>query len=139
MTDPCAPIWRHSTYYLSTYTDTLWDTIYDLGSRSTRTAMNLLKDYSGAIQSDGYEVYDLFDGLDDKTMLGCWAHARRKFTEAMSEDNKLASEVLVYIGDLYHVETLAREAGISWFWRYRNIIYSYRNPKVIHNSSAHVL
>lgn len=123
MTDSRAPNWRHSTYYLfNLYGHTIWDTIYDLGSRSTRTAMNLLKDYSGAIQSDGYEVYDHFDGLEDKTMLGCWAHARRKFTEAMSEDNKLASEALVYIGDLYHVETLAREAGISWFWRYRNKI-----------------
>ena len=86
---------------------------YDLGSRSTRTAMTLLKDFKGAIQSDGYEVYEKFDGLEDKTMLGCWAHARRKFVEAMGENGRLASEALVYIGDLYHVETLAKEAGMS--------------------------
>ena len=86
---------------------------YDLGSRSTRTAMNLLKDYNGAIQSDGYDVYEHFDGLEGKTMLGCWAHARRKFVEAMGENEKLASEALVYIGDFYHVETLAKEAEMS--------------------------
>ena len=86
---------------------------YDLGSRSSRTAMTLLKDFRGAIQSDGYEVYEKFDGLEDKTMLGCWAHARRKFVEAMGENGTLASEALVYIGDLYHVETLAKEAGMS--------------------------
>ncbi len=86
---------------------------YDLGSRSTRTAMTLLKDFSGAIQSDGYEVYEKFAGLEDKTMLGCWTHARRKFVEAMGENEKLAFEALVYIGDLYHVETLAKEAGMS--------------------------
>jgi len=40
-------------------------------------------------------------------MLGCWAHARRKFVEVMKENEKLASEALVYIGDLYHIETLA--------------------------------
>ena len=84
---------------------------YDMGSRGTQVAMSLLKDYRGAIQSDGYDVYNKFTGLDGKTMLGCWAHARRKFVEAMKENEKLASEALVYIGDLYHIETLA--AGLS--------------------------
>lgn len=86
---------------------------YDLGSRSTRTAMALLKDFKGAIQSDGYDVYGHFDGLEDKTMLGCWAHARRKFVEAKGENDRAASEGMVYIGDLYHIETLAREAGMN--------------------------
>ena len=80
---------------------------YDMGSRGTQVAMSLLRDYRGAIQSDGYEVYEKFTGLDGKTMLGCWAHARRKFVEAMKENERLASEALVYIGDLYHVESLA--------------------------------
>ena len=31
----------------------------------------------------------------------------------MGENGRLASEALVYIGDLYHVETLAKEAGMS--------------------------
>lgn len=80
---------------------------YDMGSRGTQVAMSLLKDYQGAIQSDGYDVYNKFTGMEGKTMLGCWAHARRKFVEAMKENEKLASEALVYIGDLYHIETLA--------------------------------
>ena len=84
---------------------------YDMGSRSTQVAMTLLKDYQDAIQSDGYEVYEKFTGLDGKTMLGCWAHARRKFVEAMKENERLSSEALVYIGDLYHVESLAE--GLS--------------------------
>lgn len=29
-------------------------------------------------QSDGYQVYNRFEALDGKLMLGCWAHARRK-------------------------------------------------------------
>lgn len=84
---------------------------YDMGSRGTQVAMSLLRDYRGAIQSDGYEVYEKFTGLDGKTMLGCWAHARRKFVEAMKENERLASEALVYIGDLYHVESLVE--GLS--------------------------
>lgn len=60
---------------------------YDLRSRSTRIATALLKVFKGAIQSDGYDVYEHFDGLEDKTMIGCWAHARRKFVEAKSEND----------------------------------------------------
>ena len=82
---------------------------YDMGSRGTQVAMSLLNDYQGAIQSDGYDVYSKFTGMEGKTMLGCWAHARRKFVDAMKENERLASEALVYIGDLYHIETLTAE------------------------------
>ena len=51
---------------------------YEHGSRSTRVAMGLLKDFKGAIQSDGYIVYEHFEGMEGKKLLGCWAHARRK-------------------------------------------------------------
>lgn len=61
-------------------------------------------------QSDGYNVYDRFEGLQGKLMLGCWAHARRKFTEALEENHTLASEALVYIGKLYQIERQADEA-----------------------------
>ena len=50
---------------------------YEHGSRSARVAMGLLKDFRGAIQSDGYVVYEHFEGMTGKQLLGCWAHARR--------------------------------------------------------------
>ncbi len=65
---------------------------YEHGSRSTRVAMGLLKDFTGAIQSDGYIVYEHFEGMEGKKLLGCWAHARRKFFEAKVENEKLALE-----------------------------------------------
>jgi hypothetical protein len=74
------------------------------GSRSARVAMGLLKGFSGAIQSDGYVVYEHFEGMEGKLLLGCWAHARRKFFEARAENEKLANEALFYIGQLYDVE-----------------------------------
>lgn len=77
---------------------------YEHGSRSTRVAMGLLKDFRGAIQSDGYAVYGHFEGMEGKLLLGCWAHARRKFFEARKENEKLADEALFYIGRLYDVE-----------------------------------
>ena len=70
---------------------------YEHGSRSARVAMGLLKDFTGAIQSDGYIVYEHFEGMEGKKLLGCWAHARRKFFEAKVENEKLALEALSYI------------------------------------------
>ena len=89
-----------------------------------------LKDFRGAIQSDGYEVYEKFDGLEDKTMLGCRAHARRKFLEAMGENGRLASEALVYIGNFYHVETLAKEVGMSPEGRIMTLLKEKAYPQI---------
>ena len=77
---------------------------YEHGSRSARVAMGLLKDFKGAIQSDGYVVYEHFEGMEGKRLLGCWAHARRKFFDARKENEKLANEAIFYIGKLYEVE-----------------------------------
>ena len=82
---------------------------YDRGSRSEKTAMVLLHGFKGAIQSDGYQVYNRFESLDGKLMLGCWAHARRKFDEALAENRKLATEALLQIQSLYAVEREADE------------------------------
>ena len=43
---------------------------YEHGSRSTRVAMGLLKDFTGAIQSDGYIVYEHFEGMEGEKTLG---------------------------------------------------------------------
>ncbi|MHC1780691.1 MAG: IS66 family transposase [Bacteroidales bacterium] len=82
---------------------------YDRGSRSEKTALILLHGFNGAIQSDGYQVYKRFEALDGKLMLGCWAHARRKFDEALAENKKLATEALLQIQSLYAVEREADE------------------------------
>ena len=49
--------------------------------------------YRGTIQTDGYEVYEAYENAPGKRMIGCWAHARRKFVEAMDESKKHASEI----------------------------------------------
>ena len=86
---------------------------YDRGSRSEKTAMLLLHGFKGAIQSDGYQVYKRFEALEGKLMLGCWAHARRKFDEALAENKKLANEALLQIQSLYAVERQADETGAT--------------------------
>ena len=50
---------------------------YDMGSRGGDTARKLIGGYRGTIQTDGYEVYEAYEGAPGKRMIGCWAHARR--------------------------------------------------------------
>lgn len=46
-------------------------------------------------------------------MIGCWAHVRCKFVEALDEDRKYASEAIVYISKLYKLEADMKEAGLN--------------------------
>jgi transposase len=59
---------------------------YDHGSRAQKVALQLFKDYQGAIQTDGYAVYDTYENKKGVLPIGCWAHVRRKFEEALKED-----------------------------------------------------
>ena len=86
---------------------------YDNGSRGGDTARKLIGAYRGAVQTDGYEVYNAFENTPGKRMIGCWAHARRKFVEALDENKKYASEAIVYISKLYKIEEEMREAGLD--------------------------
>ena len=86
---------------------------YDRGSRGGKVARELLGNYKGNAQTDGYEGYDQFEPMEGITMFGCWAHARRKFIDALETDRKHATEAIVYIRKLYEVESKADEAKLS--------------------------
>jgi transposase len=86
---------------------------YDGGSRAQKVALQLFKDYQGVIQSDGYAVYDIYENKKGVLPIGCWAHARRKFEEALKEDQFRASYALNQIGLLYQVERHADKENLS--------------------------
>ena len=86
---------------------------YDYGSRAQKVALQLFKDYQGVIQTDGYAVYDIYENKKGVLPIGCWAHARRKFEEALKEDKLRASYALEQIGLLYDVERRADKENLS--------------------------
>jgi transposase len=86
---------------------------YDYGSRAQKVALQLFKDYQGVIQTDGYAVYDIYENKKGVLPIGCWAHARRKFEEALKEDEVRASYALDQIGLLYDVERRADKEKLS--------------------------
>jgi transposase len=87
---------------------------YDRGSRAQKVIIALLSDYQGAVQTDGYEAYSIYEHKKGVLLLGCWAHARRKFTEALKEDKSGAEYALEQIGMLYSVEAMASDEHMDY-------------------------
>jgi hypothetical protein len=87
---------------------------YDHGSRAQKVALQLFKDYKGVIQTDGYAVYDIYENKKGVLPIGCWAHSRRAFEEALKEDEARASYALEQIGLLYDVERRADQEKLSY-------------------------
>ena len=91
-------------------------------SRSTAAAQIL---YAGmrpgaVLMTDGYAVYDQIASAHQLVHLGCWAHCRRDFNDALQAlpksaraSDQLAAQFMALIGQLYAVEAKAREHGFS--------------------------
>ncbi len=77
-----------------------------------------LKDFNGALQTDGYSSYNYFDKCSRITLLGCMAHARRKFWDAKDNNGQLANQALDYFKQLYYLEKQAREQNMTHNQRY---------------------
>jgi len=91
-------------------------------SRSTETARG---HYAGVrtgavLMSDGYEVYNTIANERGLVHLGCWAHARRYFNDALQAlpkdkrgPEQLPARFIALIGELYRVEAQAKEVKAS--------------------------
>jgi transposase len=98
-------------------------------SRSGEVARRLLKGFQGYLQADGYSGYDGFEQVEGVVLVGCFAHARRKFDEAMrgqgkpkkgrpkSDKKRIADQGLAKINALFKIER--RYAGVSPEERHR--------------------
>jgi transposase len=69
----------------------------------------ILSGYAGFVQADAYSGYDhLFANSDRIVEVGCWAHARRKWDEALSSARLPCTDILLRIRALYKVEAAIR-------------------------------
>lgn len=77
---------------------------YQQGSRAGACAANYLHNFTGYLHVDGYAGYE----KTTATLVGCWAHARRKFIEAQKAQPKgktgKADMALSFIQKLYRIE-----------------------------------
>ncbi len=74
---------------------------------------DLLKNYHGFLQTDGYTVYNDLKNHSNITLLACMAHARRKFEHAQENNPMLAGQALKMFQLLYDIERIARETKLS--------------------------
>jgi len=84
--------------------------LYDYQSnRSGQCARDYLDGYSGYLQVDGYAGYE----KNDATLVGCWAHARRKFIEAQKAQVKgktgKADWAINHLRKLYRIEAEVKQ------------------------------
>ena len=91
-------------------------------SRSTQAAKTLYEGMrpGGTLMSDGYESYAAIAQQHGLVHLGCWAHCRRYFHEALQalpKDKRGPEQVparfIELIGQMYKVEADARREGLD--------------------------
>lgn len=80
--------------------------------RGGERPLNILKDFKGHLQADGYAVYDELP-LENITVFYCMAHARRKIYDARSNNEQLASYALQEIAKLYAIEQACQEEQLT--------------------------
>jgi len=86
---------------------------YDPG-RGAGVAKRLLAGFKGYLQTDGYDGYNAAVAVNHLAHVGCMAHARRKFSEAVKAQGRnkkrgKAHRGLTLIQKLYRVEKQARK------------------------------
>jgi transposase len=92
------------------------DVVFDwrLSRRHGELTTLLNDNYTGLLQSDGYEAYGAYARSHPAVVwLGCWAHARRRFFEAQQEHPRMAKAALRLIGRMYLRERVWDEQQLS--------------------------
>lgn len=80
--------------------------------RDKPAAENILQNFKGHLQVDGYEVYDKLD-IKGMIIFFCMSHARRKFYDSKDNDKARAEHVLTEMAKLYKVEEECKELRLD--------------------------
>jgi len=104
----------HKGYHWVYYDPVMKMVLFDYQkTRSREGPDQLLKNFAGFLQTDGYTAYNNLRNGANIIQLGCMAHARRKFEHAKDNDPVLSKEALLLFHRLYEIERDAREQKLS--------------------------
>ena len=90
---------KGSTYkgYLWVYIDDQNNVVFDFTpTRSREGPLKFLGDYSGFVQADAYSGYDELFRKGKASEVGCHAHARRKFEDALDSNPVRAAHMMLF-------------------------------------------
>jgi len=103
----------HKGYYWVYYDPVNKLVLFDYRKTRGREGPNeMLKNFSGYLQTDGYTAYNNLDNQANITQLACMAHARRKIESAQDNDKERATWALTMIQKLYDIERQARDKSL---------------------------
>lgn len=93
-------------------------------SRGASVPNEALKGFAGILQTDGYSGYNDLRAKSSVISVGCWDHARRKFTDVVKVADKdkqgKAAQLLVPINRLYEIEREAKNMSFADRKNYRH-------------------
>jgi transposase len=101
--------------YLWQYGQPGGETVFDFQmGRGRDGPKKFLGDWEGILQTDGYQAYDHIGG-SNLVQVGCWAHARRKFVDAVkvNPQDGAAIQMVTRMDALFLVDRHAREQKMS--------------------------
>jgi transposase len=109
--DHPAYLWQYGTLSSCGGGETVFD--FQMG-RGRDGPRKFLKDWNGILQTDGYQAYDQVGG-PGLIHVGCWAHARRKFVDAVKVNPKdgAAVAMVTRMDALFLVDREAREQQLN--------------------------
>ncbi len=83
-------------------------------TRSREGPNEILENFNGHLQTDGYNAYTNLNMQANIILLACLAHARRKFEHAKDNDYDRATHALKLIQSLYEIEHEARVNELNY-------------------------
>jgi transposase len=106
---------QHHQAYLWQYGRPGGSVVFDFQlGRGREGPKGFLREFEGILQSDGYAAYEQVGG-PKMVHAGCWAHARRKFLDALKlhPDDRVAAHLVSQIDDLFSIDAEARAAHLD--------------------------
>ena len=101
--------------YLWQYGKPGGETVFDFRmGRGREGPLKFLGQWEGILQTDGYQAYDGIGG-PKLVHVGCWAHARRKFVDAVkvNRDDAAAIQMVIRMDALFLIDRDAREKQMT--------------------------
>ncbi len=101
--------------YLWQYSRPEGSVVFDFRlGREREGPKRFLGNFAGILQSDGYGAYDRVGGTGI-IHAGCWAHARRKFFDAvkLNPKDQTAIGIVAHMDDLFGIDAQAREQNMT--------------------------
>jgi transposase len=101
--------------YLWQYGTPGGDVVFDFRlGRGREGPKQFLQSFEGLLQTDGYAAYDHIGG-PKIVHAGCWAHARRKFIDAvkLNPKDQAATRIVKWMNDLFAIDAEARESNMD--------------------------